>query len=155
MSDPTPTSGLAVSHIGLCVSDLDRAMRIYCDGLGFEPAERYDIGDEVAATLEVERGVELVSQMIQRDGFKIELLGWASPAVEGTPSAKRNQLGITHLSFTVQDLPAVEARLVEHGCTVIESTRTSIPFPGGSTELLFLADPDGTRLELMAFVLES
>ena len=143
---------LSVSHIGLCVSDLDRAMSIYCDGLGFEPAERYDIGDEVAATLEVPAGVELVSQMISRDGFKIELLGWVSPPVEGTPSSRRNQLGITHLSFTVDEFAPTEARLVELGCTVIESTRTVIPFPGGRTELLFLADPDGTRLELMAFV---
>ena len=38
------------------------------------------------------------------------------------------------------------------GCRVLEDTRTVIPFPGGRTELLFLADPDGTRLELMAFV---
>jgi catechol 2,3-dioxygenase-like lactoylglutathione lyase family enzyme len=155
MTDPTvSTPSIAVSHIGLCVSDLERAMRVYCDGLGFEAADRYDIGDEVAHTLEVGTGVELVSQMIQRDGFKIELLGWLSPAVEGTPSTKRNQLGITHLSFTVQDLPAVEARLVELGCTVLEPTRTAIPFPGGRTELLFLADPDGTRLELMAFVVD-
>jgi catechol 2,3-dioxygenase-like lactoylglutathione lyase family enzyme len=145
-------SELSVSHIGLCVSDLERALRIYCDGLGFEPAERYDIGDEVAHTLEVEPGVELVSQMIVRDGFKIELLGWVSPPVEGVPSAKRNQLGITHLSFTVTDMSAVESRLVELGCRVLEDTRTVIPFPGGRTELLFLADPDGTRLELMAFV---
>ena len=155
MTDPSlAPPPIAVSHIGLCVSDLDRAMQIYCDGLGFEPADRYDIGDEVAHTLEVETRVELVSQMIQRDGFKIELLGWISPTVEGTPSTRRNQLGITHLSFTVQDLPAVEARLVELGCAVLESTRTTIPFPGGRTELLFLADPDGTRLELMAFVVD-
>jgi catechol 2,3-dioxygenase-like lactoylglutathione lyase family enzyme len=25
-----------VGHIGLCVSDLDRALRFWCDGLGFE-----------------------------------------------------------------------------------------------------------------------
>ncbi|MCD9623464.1 VOC family protein [Rhabdothermincola salaria] len=145
---------ISVSHIGLCVSDLDRSMRIYCDGLGFEPAERYDIGDEVADTLEVPHGVELVSQMIARDGFKIELLGWVSPPVEGTPSTQRNQLGITHLSVTVDEIAPVEARLVELGCTVLESTRTVIPFPGGRTELLFLADPDGTRVELMAFVMD-
>jgi catechol 2,3-dioxygenase-like lactoylglutathione lyase family enzyme len=143
---------LSVSHIGLCVSDLDRSMRVYCEGLGFEPAERYDIGDEVAHTLEVPTGVQLVSQMIVRDGFKIELLGWVSPPVEGTPSTQRNQLGITHLSFTVDEIAPVEARLVELGCTVLEPTRTAIGFPGGRTELLFLADPDGTRLELMAFV---
>ena len=147
-------SSVSVSHIGLCVSDLEASQRFYCEGLGFEVAEGFDIGDEVAHTLEVDTGVVLRSQMIQRDGFKIELLGWTSPEVHGTPSQSRGQLGITHLSFNVVDLPAVEARLVELGGTVVESTRTALPFPGGAMHLLFLADPDGTRVELMEPVMD-
>jgi catechol 2,3-dioxygenase-like lactoylglutathione lyase family enzyme len=145
-------ANVSVSHIGLCVSDLDASLRFYTEGLGFEVAEGYDIGDEVAHTLEVDRGVVLRSQMIQHDGFKIELLGWTSPQPSGTPSTSRGQMGITHLSFDVVDLPAVERRLVELGGTVVESTRTELPFPGGAMHLLFLADPDGTRVELMEAV---
>ena len=37
---------------------------------------------------------------------------------------------------------------------MVESTRTKIPFPGGSMNLLFLADPDGTRVELMEAVID-
>jgi lactoylglutathione lyase len=51
-------------------------------------------------------------------------------------------------------MDAVEAHLVELGGTVVESTRTAIPFPGGEMRLLFLADPDGTRVELMEAVVE-
>lgn len=138
-----------MSHAGLCVSDLEVALRFYCDGLGFEVAEGYDVGDEVADTLEVPKGVRLRSQMVVKDGTKLELLGWTSPAVHGTPSASRNQLGLTHLSFEVEDLPAVEARLVALGATVIESTRTHIDMGVATLDLLFLADPDGTRIELM------
>lgn len=146
-------ASVSVSHIGLCVADIEASQRFYCEGLGFELAEGYDIGDEVAHTLEVPTGVVLRSQMIQRDGFKIELLGWTSPAVHGTPSTQRNQLGLTHLSFNVVDMAAVEARLVELGGTVVESTRTRMDFPdGGYMALLFLADPDGTRVELMETV---
>jgi lactoylglutathione lyase len=138
-----------MSHTGVCVSDLEASLRFYTEGLGFEVAEGYDVGDEVADTLEVPRGVVLRSQMIVKDGTKLELLGWTSPAVEGTPSSARNQLGLTHLSFEVEDLPAVEARLVELGATVIESTRTHIDMGVATLDLLFLADPDGTRIELM------
>jgi len=147
-------ANVSVSHIGLCVSDLDASLRFYTEGLGFEVAEGFDIGDEVAHTLEVDQGVVLRSQMIQRDGFKIELLGWTSPQPTGTPSTSRGQMGITHLSFNVVDLPAVEKRLVELGASVIESTRTALPFPGGTMHLLFLADPDGTRVELMEAVVD-
>jgi catechol 2,3-dioxygenase-like lactoylglutathione lyase family enzyme len=138
-----------LSHTGLCVSDLETSLRFYTEGLGFEVAEGYDVGDEVADTLEVPHGVVLRSQMIVKDGAKIELLGWTSPPVEGRPSSTRNQLGLTHLSFEVEDLPAVEARLVELGAQVIESTRTRIDLGDATLDLLFLADPDGTRIELM------
>jgi lactoylglutathione lyase len=138
-----------MSHAGLCVADLAASLRFYTEGLGYEVAEGYDVGDEVADTLEVPHGVQLRSQMIVKDGTKLELLGWTSPAVVGTPSTARNQLGLTHLSFDVDDLPAVEARLVALGATVIESTRTHIDMGEATLDLLFLADPDGTRIELM------
>ena len=57
----------SVSHMGLCVSDLDRSLRFYCDGLGFEPQIKYDIGNEFAATMEIDADVKLVSQMIVRE----------------------------------------------------------------------------------------
>ena len=147
-------ASIVVSHSGLCVSDIEVAIRFYTEGLGFELAEGYDVGDEVADTLEVPKGVVLRSQMIVKDGTKIELLGWTSPATHGEPSATRNQLGLTHLSFTVEDMPAVEEKLVSLGATVIESTRTHIDMGPASLDLLFLADPDGTRIELMETIIK-
>ncbi|MDI2130227.1 VOC family protein [Yinghuangia seranimata] len=139
----------AVSHLGLCVGDLDRSLRFYCEGLGFAPVISYEIGDEAAATLEVPTPVRLTSQMIAKGALVIELLCYASPGATGTPSAHRNQLGLTHLSFTVEDVDAAAARLVEYGGTLLADTRTSMKTDLGSAELVFLADPDGTRVELM------
>ena len=68
---------------------METSLRFYTEGLGFEVAEAFDVGDEVAHTLEVERGVVLRSQMIHKDGLKIELLGWTSPRPFGTPSRAR------------------------------------------------------------------
>ncbi|MEU6745431.1 VOC family protein [Spirillospora sp. NPDC046719] len=61
----------------------------------------------------------------------------------------RRQIGFTHLSVHVDDLPAVEKRLVALGATAIEHTRTHIPMRGGAMDVLFLADPDGVRIELV------
>ncbi|HET6811416.1 MAG TPA: VOC family protein [Acidimicrobiales bacterium] len=141
-----PTS-YSVSHVGICVSDLERSLRFYCEGLGFTPAEQHAIGNEFADTLEVPPDVVLASQFIRREGLSIELLHYSSPGATGRPSASRNQLGLTHLSFVVPDLDAAAARLEECGGTVIESTRTK----GEGIYLLFVADPDGTRVELMQF----
>ena len=137
------------SHVGLCVRDLDRSLRFFCHGLGFEQAETFEL-DSTAAEgldrgLEVPGPVRIVSQFVENDTMKIELLHFVEPGVRGTPSASRNQLGLTHLSFYVDDLEAATRHLVDCGATVIEATRTS---PG--IDLLFLADPDGVRVELMA-----
>ncbi|MDE3206633.1 MAG: VOC family protein [Acidobacteriota bacterium] len=137
------------SHIGLCVTDLARSMSFYCDGLGCEPAERYELDTDqlpgLGHALEVGERAVIVSQMITHGSLRIELLEWNTPAAEGTPSLRRNQLGLTHLSFWVSDVDAVADRLQRFGGTLLPATRQS---PG--VELVFLADPDGTRVELMA-----
>jgi catechol 2,3-dioxygenase-like lactoylglutathione lyase family enzyme len=136
------------SHVGICVADLERSMRFYCDGLGFERAERYEITSEAMPgldkVLEVEAPVALVSQFLQQGAVRIELLWYPDRAPSGTPATTRAQLGLTHLSFLVDDIEKAAAELVSHGATVLEHTR-----PGGGAQLLFLADPDGTRVELM------
>jgi predicted enzyme related to lactoylglutathione lyase len=135
----------SVSHMGLCVSDLDRSLRFYCDGLGFEAQIKYDIGNEFAATMEIDADVKLISQMIARDGLMIELLHFISPGVTGDPNNIRNMRGFTHLSFNVDDVNETIATLVECGGSLIESTRTV----NEMGEIVFVADPDGTRIELM------
>ncbi len=136
------------SHLGLCVADLDAAMRFYCEGLGFSAAERFDLDDEMlpglGASLEVPGPVAVASQFIRLGDMAIELLHYTSPTASGTPSTSRGHLGLTHLAFHVDDLDASLARAIEHGGTLLESTRGSL-----GVELVFVADPDGTRVELM------
>jgi len=133
------------SHVGICVTDLERSLRFYCQGLGFTEAERHEIHNEFADTLEVARDVVLTSQFIRRGDLGVELLYFRSPGHRGTPAAHRNTLGLTHLSFVVSDLEATAAALVAAGGTVLASTRTT----DEHVDLLFLTDPDGTRIELM------
>lgn len=137
------------SHVGLCVRDLDRSLRFFCDGLGFEKVEGYELDSTAAEgldrSLEVPGPVRIVSQFVQNDTMKVELLHFVEPGVGGRPSATRNQVGLTHLSFYVDDVETAAKHLVDCGATVIEETRAN---PG--IELLFLADPDGVRVELMA-----
>jgi catechol 2,3-dioxygenase-like lactoylglutathione lyase family enzyme len=136
------------SHFGICVTDLDRSMRFYCDGLGFEAAERYDLKDTPESgldrSLEVDSPVELVSQFMRHGAMGVELLYYRSPPTFGKASASRGQVGITHLSFYVDDVDAAVTRLVEYGGTLLPDTRAN---PG--VDLVFVADPDGVRVELM------
>ena len=137
------------SHLGICVSDLEQSLKFYCDGLGFAVAEGYDLTDELmpglANALEVSSPVELRSQMIVRGDLKVELLAYSEPAVTGSPSGSRGQLGYTHLNFIVDDVDAVAKHLAKFGGTILEHTDTS-----AGVQILFITDPDGTRIELMS-----
>ena len=135
----------ATSHIGLCVSDLGRALRFWVDGLGFEKFARFEIDRAIA---EVDPPVKLTSFFIQKGGLRVELLHYASPGVFGVPSSRRNQLGMTHFSFVVDDVDAAAAALVDYGGTIIPGTRSGQQDPA-AVQIIFLADPDGTRVELM------
>jgi catechol 2,3-dioxygenase-like lactoylglutathione lyase family enzyme len=138
------------SHSGICVRDLERSLRFYCDGLGFEKAEVYEVGEGLGPALEIDAEVAVTSQFIRKGPIAIELLHYSSPDVFGTPSAHRNQVGLTHLSFIVGDVDAAAAHLVECGGTILESTWTGKGDPT-TIQILFLADPDGVRVELMRY----
>ena len=66
--------------------------------------------------------------------------------MRGEASQSRNQIGLTHLAFQVDDVEEAAARLVSLGGTVIEETRTTL---AGSIKLIVVKDPDGTRIELV------
>jgi catechol 2,3-dioxygenase-like lactoylglutathione lyase family enzyme len=149
MTGAPPAALIGVTHIGLCVSDFDRSLRFYTEGLGFEAAEGWDIPSSLAHLAEVPPPAEVRSQMIVNGAWKLELLGWRQPSAEGRGLETRRQVGFTHLSFHVADLQAVGQHLIALGATAIESTRTHIPMPCGSMDVLFLADPDGIRIELV------
>jgi lactoylglutathione lyase len=141
---------MSISHVGLCVSDLEQSVRFYRDGLGFEVGGRFEVGSEFASTLEVDGPITVTSQFVSRDGLTIELLHYTAGSVTGAPSDARNIVGFTHLSLLVDDVDTVADKLVDHGGTRLESTRTRIGSPGvAGSDFLFVADPDGVRIELM------
>ena len=142
-------AGISVSHIGICVSDLDASLRFYCEGLGFVEGASHDVGQEFAALMEVD-GVRLRSRMIARDGVTIELLGFDAPGVTGDGSRRpRNMLGLTHLSLRVGDVEGTAATIEALGGTVVRETRTTFAFGDSTLDFVYCTDPDGVRIELM------
>ena len=136
------------SHAGICVRDLDRSLRFYCDGLGFEKAEVFELDSTIAPglerALEARGEVAITSQFIAKDGMRIELLHFRDRDATGAPSKTRTQLGLTHLCFVVQNVDVAAERLLEYGAIVLDATRSE---PG--TDIVFVMDPDGVRIELM------
>jgi catechol 2,3-dioxygenase-like lactoylglutathione lyase family enzyme len=137
------------SHIGVCVSDMEKSCRFYCDGLGFELAEKHSVGPEFGRLMEIE-GVKVDSQFVRREGMAIELLHFLEPGFEGDGARRAiNRLGITHLSFRVDDVDTVASKLVSLGGVVLRDSRTTFDLGEQKLDFVYCTDPDGVRIELM------
>lgn len=140
---------MSLSHVGVCVSDLERSVRFYRDGLGFEAAHTHRIGTEFGRLMEID-GVALESRFLRRDGMTIELLHFEAPGHLGDGQRRAiNRLGLTHLAMRVDDVDEVAAHIVAFGGQVVTGTRTTFDLAGTSLDFLYCTDPDGVRIELM------
>lgn len=139
------------SHSGICVTDMGRSLAFYREVLGFEDGISLAIDDQYHALLGVTGSFSLRSQFLRLGGLVIELLDWSTgrQASAGTPSLYR--VGLTHLSFEVDDLDATLAKVTAFGGTVLHDSRSTFTLPHMSGEVVFVTDPDGIRIELNAF----
>jgi catechol 2,3-dioxygenase-like lactoylglutathione lyase family enzyme len=133
-------------HVGFFVTDLERATRFYVEGLGFE-AQEGGRTDAPGPLLEM-AGATVRTQFIRhREGMRLELWTVADrlsldDAIDPRPA---DRPGRPHLCFVVDDLDAVAARIVQYGGFRLDGSRCDL----GYGELMFCADPDGTRIELV------
>ncbi len=135
---------MRLTHIGLCVSDVERSLDFY-RALGFEEdprRPRVSMRGGMAADLLGIPDVALEAVYLVKDGATLELLGFPEPGVVGGGLREMNRLGLTHLSLEVDDLDAAAARIVEAGGRILAESRIPVA--------LFALDPDGTRIELVA-----
>lgn len=139
---------LRMTHIGICVDDLERALRFYRDGLGFRPRSELRIGGPPTTTLLRLKDVDLEAVYLERDGTRIELLHYLVPGAVGDGAPRpMNGRGLTHLSLRVDDLHATLAALRAVGAQVLDDSL--IEFPDFGAAAVLLTDPDGTLIELV------
>jgi catechol 2,3-dioxygenase len=121
-------SGTRIGHVHLKVADLDRALKFYCDVLGFELMQRY--GTQAA--------------FVSAGGYHhhIGLNTWES---EGGKPPPAGCTGLYHLAIlypTRTDLAEALKRLLAHGIRLDGAS------DHGVSEALYLRDPDENGIEL-------
>jgi glyoxylase I family protein len=149
------------SHIGICVSDLNRSLRFYTKLLGARDGGFIDMKASLPATyretLEIAENHDGYSKFVQIGGIVIELLSYTKSGEPGGhlgSAARRpmNGLGLTHLCLRSDDRQLVNKVLekaVSYGGQVLDNTHMLFGEYGGQKmDTIFLLDPDGTRIEL-------
>ncbi len=104
-------------HVGITVSDLDRATAFFV-GLGFEVEGRMFMEGEFVDTV---IGIpssrsEIVMLRLPDGGTGLELSSFIRPDHEpGSPNAMSTELGLRNVMFEVDDIQAVVDRLAADG----------------------------------------
>ena len=139
-SDPAGVEYLG--HVGLGVTDLDRALHFYCDQLGLTEAFRIKKADGTPS---------LVYLRVNNNNF-VELFPGAT--TQGTQP--RGATGIRHLGLFVKDLQATLRTLQARGyplpADALEKARER---KVDGTLLYFIKDPDGNNVELSQILPDS
>lgn len=122
---------MRVLHPAIWVSDIDRTLEFYVDGLGLTKTREFVGGDGA-------RNVYVAGD----DGVEIQFK--YDPEAEG----RAYQAGAyDHVAVAVEDTDAEVERLVEEtGCAVRRGPLTS---EGANARVAFIEDPDGYGVELV------
>jgi len=141
----------AISHVALCVRNLERSLQFYRDILGFQVTK-----DEVQDTSRgglphlyadhhaQRRVVHLRYGDAQSVPFLV-LTEHPGDTISGTP-IMLDQVGISHVSFTVPDVEEVTRRLLAYGaqtCGPADAFRDA----KGHVRTVFFRDPDGILVQ--------
>ena len=141
-----------VSHIAIGVRDMERSLGFYRDVLGFEV-----VRDELQPTKGTvlpalyrnahdERRVATLYWKRAKGSAFLVLSEHADKPVTGEP-IKLDELGIHHVGFWVENLPAVYDELKGKGAEfVVEPTKVKVE--DGTFHTAFLVDPDGILLQI-------
>ncbi|OBG33005.1 lactoylglutathione lyase [Mycobacterium alsense] len=141
------SAGVRLTHVGLCVSDLEKSVEFYCLALGFDECGRLRVDGPDTAQLLGVPGLVLDLVYLQRDGFRLELLSYPAPGVHGSGRPRRmNAVGFTHLSFRVDDPDAFIAGIERFGGQA--RPERTVTFEGGNRGMM-ATDPDGNWIELI------
>jgi catechol 2,3-dioxygenase-like lactoylglutathione lyase family enzyme len=135
-----------MNHLGQCVTDLDRSRTFYEEALGFTFWRLLELDDSPSdKLLRLQAPLGFRACYLKQGPFVLELLHFAGEGAAPAPYRARtmNEIGLTHISLSVDDIPTTCALVEQYGGEVLRDTVI------GESGSCFVRDPDGQLIELL------
>jgi glyoxylase I family protein len=134
------------SHVCVGVSDLERSLAFYRDVLGLETIFDVELSGPGLEAVTGQGGAagRMVGCRVPGSGVAIELICFAHRR-EAKPG-RAGPFGYSNVSLSVDDLDAAWSTLAARGVTPLQE-----PVLVGGVRMFFVADPDGTPIEIIEF----
>ncbi len=144
---------LAVVHVNVNCTELERSLAFYRDVVGLTPVSHTNPPPQKGAGFGLDGEVQWDAYLLHDDrgvgGPAVDLLEWKRPAPIGRPPQAAHHLGFFRLCLTHPDLDALHARLREAGVPC-RSAPVEVPvLRDRAVRFLCCADPDGATVEFI------
>jgi glyoxylase I family protein len=137
---------VGIHHTAISVPDMDKAVRFYCDILGFQDlgGGRWEPGNAVNDAIVGIRGSGAKGRMLKGSNAYIELFEYETPRGDPKdPNYPVNHHGYTHFCLQVKDIDAEYQRLLAGGMTF-----HCPPQNMGAAAATYGRDPFGNVIEI-------
>ena len=147
----------ATIDLGTCVSDVEKSVRFYTEGIGFREVPGFSVSADIAAAAGLTDSKPLtIRVLVLGEGpgaTKLKLMQVAGTSPRGGDAEFiHSHTGFRYLTIMVSDTTAVLARLEKLGVKPIAKSPVSLPatlVPPGGQFLTVVRDPDGNLVELI------
>ncbi|GAB2928914.1 hypothetical protein GCM10027047_27040 [Rhodococcus aerolatus] len=144
-----PALVIEVGHVGLTVTDLDEALSMWCDDLGFVLERTFTLDEATTAGTTGVRSATIDAATVVLGPHRLELLQYR-PAPAGVARALPSQSGATHIALVVADLAGVLLVCRRHGWVPVGGPHRLTSGARAGTVIVYLDGPAGGTLELIA-----
>ncbi len=140
--------GVTLNHTGFVVTDIEKAIEFYCDGIGLSVRFQVEADGAELSQLLGYGNVQVKAAFVGGiDGHSLEIIEYVNPKSEERDTAeqhRRNVTGASHLSFNVENIDDVLARIEPMGARVNNPPVELIE----GLRCVYLQDPWGNWVEL-------
>ena len=136
-----------IRHVGIVVSNLEKALAFWCGTLGFKIIKKMDEkGKFIDSLLNLQDTNVTTCKLSAPDGSVVELLHFLSHPDKKKWNGTTYTTGLTHLAFTVNNIQEEYERLSENGVTFFSSPQVSVL---GDVKVAYASGPEGILLEFV------
>lgn len=135
-------------HTGMVVSDIDKSIAFYRDGLGLSVTDKIrHAGEHVSRLVGIQvSGVHLA--FVSLPNWEIELLQYDVPAGNARSSSRPSDIGCMHLSLQVESVDRALVTMAGAGFYPVGVVMSPQSGPRKGGKIVYTQDPDGNVIEL-------
>ena len=145
-----PFEILSTNHTSFTVSNLERTLAFFRDGLGFAVTSRAPRDPATIERIVGVKGADIEVAYVRGPGHSLELIEYKGPRDKGKVAARPCDTGFAHIAFDVRNIEAAIAAAEPYGVVPIAPpvllTRGG---PNAGSKVVYLRDPDGITIEFI------